>query len=248
MKKANTRELKETCRRERRRRKRTKKKYKQSGKKVQVSERHTHTGAGIYRIKSGVKRAPIFIVIFYKRSICKIFVRCIFATTMAQEFEEVFFFFFFFFTFHPDFVLNNYLVFIFFKGQWIWLPDENDVFVPSKVLIPFCQGAVGQVERMDGQQVEVPENISKNCIILDAQSLESIDDMATLNNLDEPSLLHNLRLRFMQGDIYTNVASILVSVNPFQELSIYKTEILNNYLTDGSHLPPHIYSIGGVHF
>ncbi len=37
-----------------------------------------------------------------------------------------------------------------------------------------------------------------------------------MEEVNEATILHNLRHRFKEGDIYTKVGPILVSINPFQ--------------------------------
>ena len=51
---------------------------------------------------------------------------------------------------------------------------------------------------------------------MDEQSLKSVDNMVVLKDLNDASILHNLRLRFKADKIYTNVGTILVAVNPFK--------------------------------
>jgi myosin heavy subunit len=54
----------------------------------------------------------------------------------------------------------------------------------------------------------------------EAQCLDpEIDNLIKLNDLNENSILHNLRIRFKQDKIYTSVSSILISVNPFKMVS-----------------------------
>lgn len=54
-------------------------------------------------------------------------------------------------------------------------------------------------------------------------------DMTSLTYLEEANLLENLRMRFSRGDIYTNIARVLVAVNPYQKLDIYGDAHMNNY-------------------
>ena len=52
------------------------------------------------------------------------------------------------------------------------------------------------------------------------QCLDSkVDNLIKLNDLNENSILHNLRIRFKVDKIYTSVSSILISVNPFKQVS-----------------------------
>ena len=43
-----------------------------------------------------------------------------------------------------------------------------------------------------------------------------VPDMVTLSDLNEASLLWNLRLRYDNANIYTDIGSILVAVNPYR--------------------------------
>lgn len=49
------------------------------------------------------------------------------------------------------------------------------------------------------------------------EALDStIDDLINISDLNEMSILHNLRIRYKEDRIYTSVSSILISVNPFK--------------------------------
>lgn len=79
---------------------------------------------------------------------------------------------------------------------------------------------------------------------VDPQCIDtSIDDLISLNSLSENALLHILRGRFADDNIYTSVSSILIAVNPFKSLEIYSDEVVESYRTskDMSSLPPHIF-------
>lgn len=81
---------------------------------------------------------------------------------------------------------------------------------------------------------------------LDPQCLDrNVSNLIGLSNLSENAILHNLRIRFRNDDIYTFVSSILIAVNPFRQLPIYGVETLEKYRStiDKSSLPPHIFTI-----
>lgn len=69
-------------------------------------------------------------------------------------------------------------------------------------------------------------------------------DLCQLPDLNEQTLLDNLRARFLAGHIYTYVGSILIAVNPFKVINIkYFPHLLqatyfsvNNILDDGNEI------------
>ncbi|RXG68939.1 Unconventional myosin-IXa [Armadillidium vulgare] len=69
-------------------------------------------------------------------------------------------------------------------------------------------------------------------------------DLCQLSDLNEQSLLENLRARFNRGHIYTYVGSILISVNPFKYYPIYNPKYVKLYQNHRlGELPPHIFAI-----
>lgn len=48
-----------------------------------------------------------------------------------------------------------------------------------------------------------------------------MDNLTVLDDLNENSLLNILRTRFREDKIYSNIGTILVSVNPFKPLPLY---------------------------
>ena len=101
-------------------------------------------------------------------------------------------------------------------------------------------------ELQDGSQVTLPSGDSSLSALtrVDPQCLDSsLDDLIHLNSLSEHALLHLLRARFTNNDIYTSVSSILVAVNPFKSLDIYGEEVMEHYRSckEKSSLPPHIF-------
>lgn len=75
--------------------------------------------------------------------------------------------------------------------------------------------------------------------------LNPVDDMIKLEGLSEASILHNVRSRFRQDQIYTWIGSILISVNPYKQVPIYNENSMKFY--HGKELllgvEPHIYAL-----
>uniref|UniRef100_A0AAY5EDU0 Myosin IXA n=1 Tax=Electrophorus electricus TaxID=8005 RepID=A0AAY5EDU0_ELEEL len=73
------------------------------------------------------------------------------------------------------------------------------------------------------------------------------DDLCGLPDLNEKTLLDNLRGRFKQEKIYTYVGSILIVINPFKFLPIYNPKYVKMYDNHQlGKLEPHIYAVADV--
>ena len=77
--------------------------------------------------------------------------------------------------------------------------------------------------------------------------LEGCANLTRLTYLNEPSILHNVAVRYAEDKIYTNAGSILVAVNPFKRLPIYADANAMRYgRQDGNaseELEPHIFQV-----
>ncbi|XP_069684998.1 unconventional myosin-XV isoform X7 [Periplaneta americana] len=72
-----------------------------------------------------------------------------------------------------------------------------------------------------------------------------VEDMIQLSDLNEASLLWNLKIRYDKELIYTYTGSILVAVNPYKMFDIYGLDMVKKY--EGQilgTLPPHLFAIG----
>ncbi|XP_057964202.1 myosin-9 [Malania oleifera] len=75
-----------------------------------------------------------------------------------------------------------------------------------------------------------------------------VDDMTNLSYLHEPSVLQNLATRYELNDIYTYTGSILIAINPFQNLShLYDADMMEQYKgAQFGKLGPHVFAIADV--
>ncbi|XP_077717373.1 unconventional myosin-VIIb isoform X4 [Canis aureus] len=75
-------------------------------------------------------------------------------------------------------------------------------------------------------------------------SVQGVDDMIRLGELNEAGMVHNLLIRYRQHKIYTYTGSILMAVNPFQVLPLYTLEQVQLYYNRHmGELPPHVFAI-----
>ena len=134
--------------------------------------------------------------------------------------------------------------------SWVWIPSEEEMYVPAKVLSTFKAGEPGKVQTEDGEDVSLTPEQSKECTVANAECLNSkIDNLINLNDLSENAILHNLRIRFKENTIYTYVSSILISVNPFKLLPLYTPEMMDFYREGGVRgKPPHVFAVAAETF
>ena len=80
---------------------------------------------------------------------------------------------------------------------------------------------------------------------MDESNLNPEPDMTKLGDLHEAALLHNLRLRFMNDDIFTYIGPILVASNPYKRIPIFTPEFVSMYFSKsaGQVLEPHVYEL-----
>lgn len=75
------------------------------------------------------------------------------------------------------------------------------------------------------------------------------DNLTSLVELDEKTLLENVRRRYQTGRVYTDVGDILLAVNPFKQLSIYTdqwSELYSTSIIDDK--APHIFGVAAKAF
>jgi hypothetical protein len=125
-------------------------------------------------------------------------------------------------------------------GDWQWIPDEKHAFIPAKKMSE--TGAFSMLITEAGKEVKVK---TKDIFPLKKSTLARVpEDLVLLDSMTGPLILHCLKDRFMQNKIYTNVGTILISMNPYQTLPIYTRAIIEKYMFRGvSEMPPHVFNI-----
>lgn len=71
-----------------------------------------------------------------------------------------------------------------------------------------------------------------------------VSDMTLLTTITNEAVNENLSKRWKNGEIYTYIGGVLVSVNPFRDLGIYTDDVLTKYKGKNRlEVPPHVFSI-----
>ncbi|CEF67093.1 Myosin heavy chain 95F [Strongyloides ratti] len=132
--------------------------------------------------------------------------------------------------------------FLFSNSQLAFIPDSKEGFILAEIL-PCLENELVKLKVCDTNE-ERECHLDK---ILPADNEINIDydDHCAMKFLNSGSLLHNSKNRFMKNKIYTYVANILISINPYKSISeLYTSKTIHEY--SGKSLgvmPPHIFAI-----
>ncbi|VDO32722.1 unnamed protein product [Onchocerca flexuosa] len=127
-------------------------------------------------------------------------------------------------------------------GRLVWAPDSKDGFKLCKL-------------RDIGRETMSVEPIDDKLVIsarydeifpAEEDQKKNVDDNCSLMYLNEATLLNNCRLRYAQKQIYTYVANILISINPYEQIpDLYSSTKIQKYQGRSiGTLPPHVFAIG----
>ncbi|CAI9163148.1 unnamed protein product [Rangifer tarandus platyrhynchus] len=143
----------------------------------------------------------------------------------------------------------------------LWLPVEAH---QPQLQVPTCSlscclvpGAAGLPHGAPSEEVGTKGWWSKmhsirnlpSTQLREQQQEDGVEDMTQLEDLQETTVLANLKTRFERNLIYTYIGSILVSVNPYRMFGIYGPEQVQQY--SGRALaenPPHLFAIANLAF
>jgi len=129
------------------------------------------------------------------------------------------------------------------EGDWIWMPHPTEAFVPAKRM-----GNKGNTIECVTEEHEthfVSQKEHPNLEKLYWSQLSFLQqDLVMLDVMSQPLILYNLKHRFLKNEIYTNVGTILISINPYKRLPLYTPNVIDQYMKRGSKkLPPHVFMI-----
>ncbi|XP_049743897.1 unconventional myosin-VIIb [Elephas maximus indicus] len=131
-------------------------------------------------------------------------------------------------------------------GDHVWLdpPSANKTTVAIGGIIKKTEPGKVLVEDDEGKEHWICAKDLGSLSLMHPNSVQGVDDMIRLGDLNEAGMVHNLLIRYQQNKIYTYTGSILVAVNPFQALPLYTLEQVQLYYRHHvGELPPHVFAI-----
>lgn len=110
---------------------------------------------------------------------------------------------------------------------------------------------LGQIVKEDGENAEVVIGGRRfpvrtgDLIKANPSKFDLVDNMSHLSYLNEPSILHNLKQRYLSDMHYTYSGLFLVAINPYKNIPIYTKETVEKYISvkKREDATPHIYAV-----
>lgn len=132
------------------------------------------------------------------------------------------------------------------RGDHVWIPNGNasEFHVPIGAQVVHQEAGKTKLLDDEGQEHWIYSKDVSKLRLMHPTSVDGVDDMIRLGDLNEAGILHNLYQRYHNGQIYTYTGSILVAVNPYQIYQIYDADHILKYRGKKiGQLPPHIFAI-----
>jgi hypothetical protein len=89
--------------------------------------------------------------------------------------------------------------------RWQWITDPVEAFVAARILKDNPDGST-EVEFGVGRAIKTVKKTELGPPIVRMEELKNpVDDMVRMGDVNEATILHNLRMRFVEDQIYTNI-------------------------------------------
>ncbi|XP_073912581.1 myosin-IIIa [Castor canadensis] len=131
------------------------------------------------------------------------------------------------------------------QHQFITQIEGKDVML-QKQLMEFINihQCVGSTEKARHERIHTKKSNLNRSLISD---LKDVDDLATLDILDENTVSEHLEKCYSRDQIYVYVGDILIALNPFQSLGLYSTKLSRLYIgAKRTANPPHIFAMANL--
>ncbi|XP_076436047.1 unconventional myosin-Va-like isoform X2 [Babylonia areolata] len=131
------------------------------------------------------------------------------------------------------------------KGARIWVPDPDSVWRAAELLEDFKGQAKIKIQYEEAEDGEIAISEKNLPHLRNPDILIGENDLTSLSYLNEPEVLYNLQVRFLEQNlIYTYCGIVLVAINPYEYLEIYGNDIIQAYSgQDMGAMDPHIFAV-----
>ncbi|XP_054378073.1 myosin-IIIa isoform X2 [Pongo abelii] len=131
------------------------------------------------------------------------------------------------------------------QHKFITQIEGKDVML-QKQLMEFIgiHQCMGGTEKARHERIHTKKGNFNRSLI---SNLKDVDDLATLEVLDENTVSEQLEKCYSRDQIYIYVGDILIALNPFQSLGLYSTKHSKLYIgSNRTASPPHIFAMADL--
>ncbi|XP_055937975.1 myosin heavy chain, muscle-like isoform X5 [Argiope bruennichi] len=123
--------------------------------------------------------------------------------------------------------------------KMVWVPDDKEGFVLGNIVS--TKGDLCTVDVKGDERTLKKEQLQQ----VNPPKFEKCDDVSSLTYLNEASVLHNLRDRYINCNlIYTYSGLFCVAINPYKRFPIYTNRVVQMYKGKRrGEMPPHIFAV-----
>jgi myosin V len=124
-----------------------------------------------------------------------------------------------------------------------WIPHPEEVWVPAE-LKDERNGILHVALLKEKKSLQIKK---EECLLIENEGVmnEAVNDLISLSQVNDATILNSSRIRFYQKLIYTSIGAVLMAINPFETIpGLYGVEKINEYrnLRDENALS-HVYMI-----
>lgn len=144
-------------------------------------------------------------------------------------------------------------------GTRCWYPSKEHGWIGAEIVKVDTATSTATLKLETGEEVDVnldemtestvttaaSDNISPGLALRNPPILEATEDLTSLSYLNEPAVLHAIKERFANKNIYTYSGIVLIATNPFAKVDeLYGPSKIHDYSTKRKEeLQPHLFAI-----
>ncbi|KAI4291830.1 myosin heavy chain 9/10/11/14 [Pancytospora philotis] len=123
------------------------------------------------------------------------------------------------------------------QKKWVWVPSASETY------------KAGYVVEEDGDTVRVQSSALESfraaeVFRMNPSKFDRVENLSMLSHLNEPSVLHNLEMRYEDARMYTYSGLFLLALNPYRSMNMYGDEVKLRVMREKNREgAPHIYGI-----
>ncbi|XP_045766562.1 myosin-VIIa-like [Maniola jurtina] len=130
-------------------------------------------------------------------------------------------------------------------SDYVWIKPEKQSEFDVPIAVKVLNSSGGKIQVRDDNGEVFTTAVTNVIKPLHSTSITSVEDMITLGELQEHTILRNLHIRYSQQLIYTYTGTMLIAINPYEILPIYTMDQIHFYQDSNVRdIPPHIFAIG----